>query len=121
MGAAGFSSGQVLRKAADLAHLLVWVFFLSYLSLSTYGRLSVDGPDISPLFLGSYSGHFYTAFWMTLFGVPVFTAVVAVHIGRTSKIFLRGNPGRGCCLGHAPLQPIVPEGIGEQLAALPVS
>jgi uncharacterized membrane protein (Fun14 family) len=87
MGTSGFSAGQVLRKAADLAHLLVWAFFLSYLSLSTYGRLSVDGPDLRPLFLGPYSGHFYMAFWMTLFGVPVLTAVVAVHIARTSKIF----------------------------------
>lgn len=87
MGTSGFSSGQVLCKAADLAHLLVWALFLSYLSLSTYGRLSVDGPDIRPLFLGPYSGHFYMAFWMTLFGVPFFTAVVAIHIGLSSRIF----------------------------------
>jgi len=37
MGTSGFSSGQVLPKAADLAHLLLWAFFLRYLSLSTYG------------------------------------------------------------------------------------
>lgn len=81
------SVGQVLRKAADVAHLLIWAFFLGYLSLSTYARLPVDGPDLRPLFVGPYATHFDVAFWLTLFGVPVFTAVVAVHIGRTSKVF----------------------------------
>jgi len=75
-----------MRKAIDLAHMLVWTFFLCYLSLSTYERISSGEVDLRPLFLGPYSEYFNLAFWLVLFGVPLFSVVVAVHAVRTSRL-----------------------------------
>ncbi|WP_367344702.1 hypothetical protein [Stenotrophomonas bentonitica] len=74
-----------MRKIVDLAHLLVWMFFLCYLLLATYERTSTGGIDLRPLFLGPYSECFHTAFWLVLVGVPIFSVVVVVHVVRTSR------------------------------------